>query len=69
MAAQGVVGSASLGVFQECGDVALRNVGHGHGGGGLRWTWGSFPAVMIQWFHDSMIQSYERKSPVAHAAA
>ena len=31
-AAQMVVGSLSLGVFQCCGDVALRDVGSGHGG-------------------------------------
>ena len=28
----GVVGSPSLGVFQSHGDVALRDVGSGHGG-------------------------------------
>ena len=31
----GVVGSPSLEVFQSHGDVALRDVGSGHGGGGL----------------------------------
>ena len=30
-----VVGSLSLGVFQSHGDVALRVVDSGHGGGGL----------------------------------
>ena len=35
-AAQGVGGSPSLGVFQSCGDVALRDVGSGDGvGSGL----------------------------------
>ena len=29
-----VVGSPSLGVFQICGDVALRDVGSEHGGVG-----------------------------------
>ena len=41
------------GVFQSHGDVALRDVGSGHGGVG--WAWGSqrsFPAFMIP-------QSYE----------
>ena len=32
---QGVLGSLSLQVFQSHGDVALREVGSGHGGGGL----------------------------------
>ena len=36
-AAHGVVGSPSLEVSQSCGDVALRDVGSGHGGGGLGW--------------------------------
>ncbi len=31
---QGVVGSPSLEVSQSCGDVALRDVGSGHGGVG-----------------------------------
>ena len=30
-----MVGSPSLEVFQNSGDVALRDVGSGHGGGGL----------------------------------
>lgn len=30
-----VVGSTSLGVFKECGDVAQRDVVNGHGGNGL----------------------------------
>ena len=34
-AAQGGVGSPSLEVFKEGGDVALRDVGSGHSGGGL----------------------------------
>ena len=34
-AAQGVVWSASLEVFQSCGDVALSDVGGGRSGGGL----------------------------------
>jgi len=49
-AAQGVGGSPSLGVFQSCGDLALRDVGSGHGEMGWCWTWGlwrSFPTVMI----------------------
>ena len=36
-----VVGSPSLEVFQNRGDVALRDVGSGHGGVGWGWTWGS----------------------------
>ena len=36
-----VVGSPSLEVFKECGDVALRDVGSGHGGVGWGWMWGS----------------------------
>ena len=36
-----VVGSPSLQVFQNCGDVALRDVGSGHGGVGGGWAWGS----------------------------
>jgi len=36
-----VVGSLSLVVFQNCRDVALRDVGSGHGGEGWGWTWGS----------------------------
>lgn len=35
-AAQGVVESTSVGLFQSHGDVALRNVVSGHGGDGLR---------------------------------
>ena len=31
-----VVGSPSPEVFQNCGDVALRDVGSGHGGDGSR---------------------------------
>lgn len=37
-AVQGVVGSPSLKVFQNCEDVALVNE---HGGTGWVWTWGS----------------------------
>ena len=33
-----VVGSPSLEVFQNCGDVALRDVGSGHVGVGWGWT-------------------------------
>ena len=37
--------SPSLEVFQNCGDVALRNVGSGHGGVGWGWgPWRSIPA-------------------------
>ena len=36
-AVQGVVGSPSLEVLQNGGDVALREVGSGHSGGGLGW--------------------------------
>ena len=49
-AAQGMVGSLSLEVFQSRGDVALRDVVSGHGGVGWGWTWGcqwSFPTLMI----------------------
>jgi len=35
-----VVGSPSMEVFQNCGDVALRDTGL-HGGLGWGWTWGS----------------------------
>ena len=30
-----VVGSLSMEVFKDCGDVALRDVGSGHGGFGV----------------------------------
>jgi len=33
-----VVGSPSLKVFKNCGDVTLRDVVSGHGGDGLGWT-------------------------------
>ena len=36
-----VVGSPSLEVFHNHGDVALRDVGSGHGGVGWAWAWGS----------------------------
>jgi len=36
-----VVGSPSLEVFQNRGDVALRDVGSGHGGVSWGWTLGS----------------------------
>ena len=38
-AAQGVEESPSLGVSQSRGDVALRDVGSGHGGVDWGWTW------------------------------
>ena len=44
------MGSPSLGVSQSHGDVALRDVGTGHGGLGWGWVWGSrrsFPALMM----------------------
>jgi len=47
-AAQRVVGSPSPGVFQDRGDVALRDVGSVHGGMG--WGWGSersSPTLML----------------------
>ena len=34
-----VVGSPSLEVLKNHGDMALRNVVSGHGGGGLEWDW------------------------------
>ena len=34
------MGSPSLEVFKNHGDVALRDVGSGHGGMGWGWTWG-----------------------------
>ena len=41
-------GSPSLGVSQSCGDVALRDVGSGHGGVGWGWgSWRAFPALMV----------------------
>ena len=39
-AAQGG-GGVSIPVGVHCGDVALRNVGSGHGGVGWGWAWGS----------------------------
>ena len=36
-----VVESPSLEVFQSRVDVALRDVGSGHGGMGWAWAWGS----------------------------
>ena len=36
-----VVGSPFLEVSKESGDVALRDVGSGHGGVGWGWAWGS----------------------------
>ena len=47
---EGAVGSPSLGVFHNHGDVALRDVGSGHSGVYWGWTWGlerSFPTLMI----------------------
>ena len=41
-AAQEVVKSPSLEVFKSHGDVALRDVGSGHGGVGWGWAWGSW---------------------------
>jgi len=32
--------SSSMEVSQSCKDVALRDVGSGHGGMGWGWTWG-----------------------------
>jgi len=49
-AARKVVGSPSLEVFQNRGDVALRDVGSSHGEVGWGWAWGSqrsFPTLMI----------------------
>ena len=40
-AAQGVVGSPSMEVFKNHGDVAPRDVVSGHGGVGWDWAWGS----------------------------
>jgi len=40
----GVVGSPSLEVFQNHGDVALRDVGSGHGELGWGWARGSWRA-------------------------
>ena len=34
-----VMGSLSLEMFQNYGDVALRDVGSGHGGVSWDWTW------------------------------
>ena len=45
------VGSSSQEVFQNHGDVALRDVVSGHGGVHWGWTWGSqsiFPTVIIE---------------------
>ena len=44
------------GVSQSRGDVALRDVGSGHGGVGLDWViLEVFPTLMIWWSDDSMI--------------
>ena len=49
-----VVGSPSLEVFNNCGDVALRDVVIGHGGGVMRLaSWRSFPTLMILLFISS----------------
>ena len=52
-AAQGVVGSPSLEVFQNCGDVALRDVVSGHGGDGLGLNW--MILVVFASLNDSVI--------------
>ena len=47
---RGVVGSPSLEVVKNYGDVTLRDVVSGHGGVGWGWawgSWGSFPTIMI----------------------
>ena len=59
-AAHGVGGSLSLGVFQSSGDVALRDVGSGHGGsagGGLGELKGLFQLERLYGFYDSLIQT------------
>ena len=65
-AAQGGGGIAVPGGVQSCGDVALREVGSGHGGVGRGWIWGSegaFPtAVNSQRSflrHGQNLRSYE----------
>ena len=48
-------------VFQNCGDVALKDVVSGHGGVGWGWTWGSqipFPTLMILWFYDFVLGEF-----------
>lgn len=46
--AQGVMGSPSLGVFQNCGCVALRATLSGCGGLGWVWgSWGSFSTLTV----------------------
>ena len=47
------MGSLSLEVFKECGDVALRDVGRGHGGRGLGMDW--MMLKVFSNFNDSMI--------------
>ena len=46
-------GSSSLGVSQSCGDVALRDVGSGHGGVG--WDWDLGILEVFSSLNDSMI--------------
>jgi len=49
------VGSPSLEVFKDHGDVALRNVVSGHGGVGQAQAWGSkrpLPTLMIPWLFE-----------------
>lgn len=46
-AAQGVVGSPSLEVFQNCGDGALKEVVRGRGGMSWDWAWESLRSSPI----------------------
>ena len=52
-AAQGVVGSPPMEVFQNPGVVAVRDVGSGHGGGGLGLDW--VILKVLSGINDSMI--------------
>jgi len=56
--AQGGVGSPSMEVFQNRGDVALRDVVSGHGGvcWGSTWgSWRSFPTFLLLWSHGKAV--------------
>jgi len=46
-----VVGSLSLEVFKECGDVALKDMVSEHGGDGLVLDW----MILVVFLNDSMI--------------
>ena len=57
-----VVGSLSLEVFQNCGDVALRDVVSGRGG--VSWGWTGLFLVVFSNINDSIIRCM--KAQVQH---